>query len=263
MDISKFNEVGNPISVSKTKSGWFKYCTRSFSTKDSATVVREQIKQLGYHDAFLLYIKDTVKIKKKLPQPRIELEEKTAVAVQDDLVHKHRFVSQPKYASVDKKKIKWLKRPAAQRITCKNEITITSLSVMAKEKTGVSFKVRVVKASNGKLISETKSFTLKPNRKTSPKLMKLFDVKLNISLPKGSYFIFPVITKGHLAFIPKFAQENSFENGNVLIHKAMYTSYHTGKPIKYKFKTKEEKKNTYVNYGPFLNINVEILPKNK
>ncbi|MFT6747963.1 MAG: OOP family OmpA-OmpF porin, partial [Glaciecola sp.] len=169
-------------------------------------------------------------------------------------VVKNVLTSQPEDASAIKGKVRWLNRPAAQRISCKSTISIQSLRVMAKEKTGVTFKVRVVKASNGKTIHESEDFNLEPNKNVSAKLMKLFDVEINCKLEKGSYFIFPIVTKGSLAFMPRYTKENSFENGKIVVHKAMYTSYTTEKPIKYKFETKEEKKNTYVNYGPFLKM---------
>jgi OOP family OmpA-OmpF porin len=200
---------------------------------------------------------DSIAIDSVLTSPSTEIEEA------EEEVMKKIFISQPIDGSPVKNKVSWLKRPSAQRISCSSSIRIDYLTIMAKEKVGITFKIRVVKASNGKLISETEEFTLAANKKVSASLMKLFQVKTNIELEEGSYFIFPIVTKGSLAFMPRFTKENSFEEGKVIIHKAMYTSYDNSTPTKYKFKTKEEKKNTYINYGPFLKISLELLPEVK
>lgn len=171
---------------------------------------------------------------------------------------KNTFVSEPINATVVRNKVRWMKKAGAQRITSKTSFSLKSLRVMAKEKTGVSFSVRVVKAKNGKFVAETEEFVLSPNKNTSARKMKLFNVEFNLELEEGSYFIFPVVTKGSLAFIPRHTYENVFNDGNFIIHKAMYNNFSTGTPTKYKFKTKEEKKNTFVNYGPFLKIETVI-----
>ena len=199
------------------------------------------------------------KVKEKLePFKSIEGSNKLADGADSNI-----FTSIPIDASAVKNKVRWLKRPAAQRISCKTPITIHSMKVMAKQKSGVKFRVRVVKASNGKIITESEEFNLAPDKSASARVMKLHEVRVNIFLEKGSYFIFPVITDGLLAFLPRYTKENSFKDGLIKIHKAMYTSYDRSNPTKFKFKTKEEKKNTFVNYGPFLNIKFELAPLNK
>jgi outer membrane protein OmpA-like peptidoglycan-associated protein len=162
------------------------------------------------------------------------------------------FISDP---SIIKNKGIWIIQPTAQRITCASMIEISSMQVMAKEKTGVSFKVRVVNASNGKLISESEEFILKPNKKVSATLTKLMEIEVDFKLKKGSYFIFPVMTIGSLAHIPMFFMENSFKKGAVVLHQSTYTSDNKN-PAKYKFSIK---KNTGTNYGPFLKITGQIL----
>jgi len=167
------------------------------------------------------------------------------------------YVTVPIDASPVKDRVRWIKKAGAQRITSKVAIRIDSITLMYKEKLGLNFKIRVVKASSGKLIAESEEFSVKANKRVSPRLMKLHTVSLDFKLKKGSYFIFPVITNGFVAFLPRYTHENSFDNGNVIVHKAMFTNNYVGKPIKYKFKTKDEKNNDFGNYGPFLKIQID------
>jgi OOP family OmpA-OmpF porin len=155
--------------------------------------------------------------------------------------------------SIIKNKGKEIKQPIAQRFTCATTLEISAIQVMTKEQTRVSFKVRVIDAFTGNLISESEEFILKPNDKVSATLTRIFEKEVDFKLKKGSYFIFPVMTKGSLEYIPTFFIENSFKKGAIVMHKSTYTSDENNPP-KYKFKIKEKKKNTDIDYGPFLKI---------
>lgn len=178
------------------------------------------------------------------------LEDSIIKQVIDSSLLKEYFISFPIDASPTKNRFRWLRKPAAQKIINTATFTIDSLRIIVKKKTGIKFKVRVVKAKNGKVVHESREFTIDGMKTASVKAFQLFDFPLGFTLEPGKYFIYPVITKGEIAHLGNFTKENSFNDGTIIIGAPMFNNQTMDKG-KFKFKLKEEKSGRLKNYGPF------------
>jgi len=89
--------------------------------------------------------------------------------------------------------------PRADFMTVLTDLTIKSVRVFANGPSGATFKIRVLKASDNTLVSETSTITVNPDGTKQSWEYTLQDVTVNLTLVPGEYFITAAVTAGSLA----------------------------------------------------------------
>lgn len=162
------------------------------------------------------------------------------------------FKSYPVDVSVTRDKFRWFAQAGAQRLVTATNLTISSFSLIYQKKKGVKVKIVVINSSTGKKVETLGPFTAKANEESSSWEIDYLSIKLDLSLNPGSYFIYPVLVKGKLAYLPSYNRLNRVDN-KFKIYPGMFTNPKRGLIWEYTFDEKQVKNETDLNdYGPFL-----------
>jgi len=162
------------------------------------------------------------------------------------------FTSYPVDASVTKDKFRWMNQAGAQRLVTSTQVTVSSVSVIYQKKQGVKLKVRVVNSITGGYVRTLGPFSAKADPEAASWEIGYLVVKLNTTLSPESYFVYPELLEGKLAYLPNYNRLNRVDY-KFKISAGMYVNEKRGGIWEYAFNDKDVKSEILLNdYGPFL-----------
>ncbi|MFT6715622.1 MAG: tetratricopeptide (TPR) repeat protein [Saprospiraceae bacterium] len=162
------------------------------------------------------------------------------------------FKSYPVDASVTKEKFRWLAQAGAQRLVSATQITVSSFNLIYQKKRGVKVNVIVVNSNTGVKVKSTGPFEATVDHEASSWDIDYLAIKLSLTLPPGSYFIYPEVIEGKLGYLPNYNRLNRVDH-KFKIYPGMFTNSKRGDVWEYSFDENDKKSETMLNdYGPFL-----------
>ena len=146
----------------------------------------------------------------------------------------------------------WANHAMAQRLVVAKGIHLKGVRVMVRSETGVRFRVVVRSTITQKAVVVSGFIEIEPDDDAEGWEVSYEDIDLGFNLSPGSYFVYPEVEHGQLAFIPDF-QISNFKAGLFRIYDGMYINKQLANGWVYEFNTDQEQEvGTYANYGPFL-----------
>ncbi len=140
-----------------------------------------------------------------------------------------------------------------QRITVLADLTVKYVRIYVSHAAGASGKIRVLKAVDNSLITESSTFTYATKTSTGSGY-DIVDLAVNFALTTGDYFIYPECTSGTLGFGANkgqaFTQSGVFE-----VEKNSYVDWSPGGTAT--FLTSEKNDAAHVHYGSLFKIVIE------
>lgn len=162
------------------------------------------------------------------------------------------FKSYPEDISVTKDKFRWFSQAGAQRVVTSTQLTVSSFNLIYQKKRGVKVKIQVVDSKLGTKVKTLGPYVAKADEEGSSWEIDYLQIELSLVLNPGSYFIYPELLEGKIAYLPNYNRLNRVDN-KFKIFPGMYTNPKRGGVWEYKFDESEVKSDTKLNdYGPFL-----------
>ena len=152
----------------------------------------------------------------------------------------------------DDESYRWAAHPIAQRIVVAKGIHLKGVRIMIRSELGAKFRVVARNTITKKAVLVSEYFEFEADDEAEGWEVSYEDIELGFNLSPGSYFIYPEVESGQIAYIPEF-QESNFQAGLFRIYDGMYSNKMLGKGWVYEFTTDQEQDlGSYANYGPFL-----------
>ncbi len=140
-----------------------------------------------------------------------------------------------------------------QRITVSADLTVKYVRIYVSHAAGATGKIRVLKAVDNSLITESSTFTY-PTKTVTGSGYDIVDLAVNFALTTGDYFIYPECTSGTLGFGANkgqaFTQSGVFE-----VEKNSYVDWSPGGTAT--FLTSEKTDPAHVHYGSLFKFVIE------